>query len=231
MTPTPTTSAADVTQSSFPSAIGALSHAHTIHTGVAASPFTQVAPHIASSGPGQSVSNLLLTVLLSGAVISAAVAAMVNVVLTRRKSLEEERNRVRATCAEAFQAVAAYKEFPYAIRRRRKDKSEEERARLSDELRHIQAGLSYFTAWMRGEDTALSAAFDELVRNLRSVAGRACHDAWLADPTNSDVAMNVDPDVIDLSELTEYEDAYIAAMKNHLDGLIKSGRLIQLRRH
>lgn len=43
--------------------------------------------------------------------------------------------------------------------------------------------------------------------------------------------MNVDPDVVDLSELTEYEDAYIAVMKNHLDGLIKSGRLVQLRRH
>jgi hypothetical protein len=172
------------------------------------------------------VSGLILALLLSGAML----AAVVNIVLTRRKSLEEERNRVRATCAEAFEAVAAYKEFPYAIRRRRNDTPEAERVRLSDELRHIQAHLSYFTAWMRGEDAALAAAFDALVANLRRVAGKACHDAWLAPGATSDAAMNFPAGVVDLSALTSYEDAYIAAVKAHLDGLIKTRRILSRHR-
>jgi len=184
-------------------------------------------PHPSSAGSGgQSVSDLILGLLLSGAVV----AAVVNIALTRRKSLEEERTRVRATCAEAFEAVAAYKEFPYAIRRRRKDTPEAERVRLSDELRHIQARLSYFTAWMRGEDATLATSFDDLVSNLRRIAGRACHDAWLAPGADSDAAMNFPPGVVDLTGLSQYEDAYIAAVKIHLDGLITTRRIVKLRR-
>jgi hypothetical protein len=153
----------------------------------------------ASGGAGTSASDVLLTALLSGAVIAAAVAAMINLVLSRRKSLEDERVRVRTTCAEAFEAVAQYKEFPYAIRRRRNDVAAEERVRLSDELRGVQARLSYFTAWMRGEDADLSTAFDDLVQNLRHTAGSACHDAWLAPPAHSDADMNFAPGVVDLS--------------------------------
>lgn len=183
-------------------------------------------PSSASGDSGQSVSSLILGLLLSGALL----AAVVNIVLTRRKSLEEERNRIRTTCAEAFEVVAAYKEFPYAIRRRRADTPQAERVRLSDELRQIQARLSYFTAWMRGEDAALSTAFDDLVSNLRRIAGKACHDAWLAPATDADAAMNFPPGVIDLSDLNSYEDTYIAAVKTHLDRLITTRRIVTLRR-
>lgn len=172
------------------------------------------------------MSGLILGLLLSGAML----AAIVNIVLTRRRSLEEERNRIRTTCAEAFEVVAAYKEFPYAIRRRRKDVACEERVRLSDELRHTQARLSYFTAWMRGEDAALAAAFDDLVSNLRRIAGAACHDAWLAPAADSDAAMNFRQGVVDLSGLTPSEDAYIAAVKTHLDELITTRRIVKLGR-
>lgn len=183
-------------------------------------------PSQAGGDSGPSVSGLILGLLLSGAML----AAVVNIVLTRRKSLEEERNRIRTTCAEAFEVVAAYKEFPYAIRRRRDDEPQAERVRLSDELRHIQARLSYFIAWMRGENAALSAAFDDLVSNLRRIAGTAIHDAWLASPVDSDAAMNFPPGVVDLSGLTLYQDAYIAAVKTHLDGLITTRRIFKVRR-
>jgi len=193
------------------------------HTGTTTPP--SHAPSPSSSG-GHSVSDLVLGLLLSGAFI----AALVNIVLTRRKSLEEERNRIRTTCAEAFEAVAAYKEFPYAIRRRRDDTPAAERVRLSEELRHIQTRLSYYTAWMRGEDATLARSFDELVTNLRRIAGGACHDAWLAPPATSDAEMNFPAGVVDLSGLTQYEDAYITAVKNHLDGLIRTRRIVSFRR-
>lgn len=206
-----------------PSATDALSAQAATHASTAT---PSVHPGLPVAGDtGQSVSALILGLLLSGAML----AAVVNIVLTRRKSLEEERNRIRTTCAEAFEAVAAYKEFPYAIRRRRDDAPQAERVRLSDELRHIQGRLSYFTAWMRGEDAALSIAFDDLISNLRRIAGKACHDAWLAPAANSDAAMNFPPGVVDLSGLNSYEDVYIAAVKAHLDGLITTRRIVRLR--
>jgi hypothetical protein len=162
--------------------------------------------------------------LLSG----AFVAALINIALTRRKSLEEERTRVRASCAEAFQAVAEYKEFAYAIRRRCKDAPAEERVRLSEELRRIQARLSYYTAWMRAEDPKLEATFDDLVTNLRQLAGRACRDAWLAPVADSDAAMNVPSGEVVMSASTPHEDAFVATVKTHLDGLIKTRRILLL---
>ncbi|WP_297083120.1 hypothetical protein [uncultured Demequina sp.] len=55
------------------------------------------------------------TALVSGSVVAAAIGAIVNTWLARRKSREEQAARVRVMLAEAFEAVAAYKEFPYAI--------------------------------------------------------------------------------------------------------------------
>ena len=167
------------------------------------------------------VSDWILGLLRSG----AFVAALFNIFLARRRSLEDERARVRTTCAEAFEAVAAYKEFPYAVRRRA-DTGSDERIRLPIELRTIQQRLSYYTAWMRGEDARLGAAYDTLVTNLRRIAGIAIHDAWIADPIDSDAAMNIPPSDVDLSAINKYEEAYIAAVKEYLDGLIEIRRLL-----
>jgi hypothetical protein len=65
-------------------------------------------------------------------------AGAVNVWMARRRSREEERARIRNTFAAAFETYTAYKEFPYAIRRRRPDEPEGERLRLSEALRAVQ---------------------------------------------------------------------------------------------
>ena len=54
-----------------------------------------------------------------GAVLAALLSACIAVWAARRKSREEERARQRDLFASAFKAYAAYKELPYAIRRRR----------------------------------------------------------------------------------------------------------------
>lgn len=190
------------------------------HTGTGSAP----AGPVSTPSDGKSASDLLLGLLVSGALVTA----LVTVILNRRKSLEDERARIRATCADAVEVVAAYKEFPYAIRRRQKDRAAEERIRLADDMRRVQARLSYFTTWMGGEDPLLAAAFDDLVKNLRRVAGKACHDAWLAPPNDSDADMNFAPGVVDLAELAPYEDAYMAAVKIHLDGLLKTRRILSI---
>jgi gas vesicle protein len=169
----------------------------------------------------------LVSVFITGAVIAAIVGAIVNVVLARRKSLEEERARVRTTFAEAFQAVAEYKEFPYAIRRRRHDEPEAERVRLSEALRAVQAKLSYYSAWTKAESDEVGQVYATLVAELRKTAGKACHDAWLALPAREDTDMNFAPGTIDLSTLKPYEDAFIAATQKHLREMLRLRRLVR----
>jgi hypothetical protein len=167
----------------------------------------------------------LISIFLTGAVIAAVVGALVNVWLARRKSLEEERARVRTTFAEAFEAVTQYKEFPYAIRRRRDDQPAEERVRLSEALREVQSRLAYYIAWTAAESPDVGCKYEALVTRLREVAGGACHDAWLAPPAREDKDMNFPPGVVDLSGLKLCEDAYIAATKRHLKDMLSFGSL------
>lgn len=169
----------------------------------------------------------LISVFLTGAVIAAVVGAVVNVALARRKAIEEERARVRTTFAEAFQAVAAYKEFPYAIRRRRHDEPEAERVRLSEALREVQAKLSYYLMWTKAESDDVGQAYETLVTELRKIAGKACHDAWLAPPAHNDKDMNFQPGVVDLSGLKPYEEAFTSASTQHLKEMRSLRRLLR----
>jgi hypothetical protein len=163
--------------------------------------------------------------VLSGAVLAALVTGTFNRALARRKSLEEERARLRSAFAEAFEVVLRYKEMPYAIRRRRHDEPGAERVRLSDQMLEIQARLAYFELWITGESAVVGGAYSNLVANLRSVAGQACRDAWIADPAKRDEQMNIGPHVIDLSELQPYEQNYVQAVQQHLDDFMKFHRM------
>jgi hypothetical protein len=149
----------------------------------------------------------------------ALITATINLWLARRKSREEERNRLRNSFAEAFaaySAYSAYKEFPYAIRRRRADVPAEERIRLSEALREIQASLAYHLAWTAVESETVGHAYTDLVQQVRRTAGAAMHEAWKAPPTESDGTMNIPPSVIDLSPLAPHEAAYMDAVRTHL---------------
>ena len=162
----------------------------------------------------------LTSALVSGAVLAAAIAATINLWLARSRSREEERGRLRTAFAEAFVAYTTYKEMPYAIRRRHADQSADERVRLSEILREAQAQLAYHLAWTTLESPAVGDAYKNLVQHLRRTAGAAMHEAWEAPPITSDTQMNIPPAVIDLSELVQYETAYLNAVRAHLHELI-----------
>jgi hypothetical protein len=174
----------------------------------------------ASATTGGSAGNLGAAVL-SAAVIAALITAAINLWLARRKSREEERARIRNALAEAFQAYATYKEFPYAVRRRRHDQPAEERIRLSEALREVQARLTYFEAWTKTENPDVGAAYAALVAELRRVAGGAIRQAWLDPPCADDAGMNIPPELVDLSALNPLEVAYLAAATRHLVNLLK----------
>jgi hypothetical protein len=170
----------------------------------------------ASTGIG---GDALVTALLSGAFIAAVVGAVVNVWLAWRKSREEDRARVRTTLAEAYRAYAEYKEFPYAIRRRRSDQPAEERVRLSEELRHIQARLSYYEAWTRAEHEPTGSAYKALTTQCRITAGGSMREAWNAPALDNDAGMNIGPDVVDLRDLIPYEERFIQIATAHVRSL------------
>jgi hypothetical protein len=157
--------------------------------------------------------------IISGAFLAAMVAGAINVWMARRRSREEERARIRSTFAAAFEAYTAYKEFPYAIRRRRPDDPEAERIRLSEALRAVQEKLSYYLAWTQAESAEVGQQYGELVAEARRVAGRAMHDAWNDPPRATDPEMNIPPEVIDLGQLEAAEVQYMQAVRNHLASL------------
>lgn len=161
----------------------------------------------------------LTAAVLSGAVLAAALTGWVNTVLARRLTRLEERARVRSTLAEAYQAYADYKEFPYAIRRRQADRPADERIRLSEEVRRIQSRLSYYQAWTGAESPATGRTYNELVGQLRRVAGASMRDAWEEPALDDDGGMNIAIDRVDLRELGEAEQRFLRAAEAHVAAL------------
>jgi len=155
-------------------------------------------------------------IVLPAAVVAAMIAATVNIGLARSKSRDEERARVRNTFAEAFQAHADYKEFPYAVRRRDPERPGEERVRLSEQMRVVQSRLSYFQSWTHLESPAVGAVYAAMVRQLRTVAGGSIRDAWTSPAVSEDADMNIPPSIVDLSSLAGVESAYHEAVAAHL---------------
>lgn len=179
---------------------------------------TTPAPAPATVEPAASGGGLTAAVL-SGAVVAAVVTMWVNAALARRATRLEERARVRATLAEAYQAYTDYKEFPYAIRRRRADQPAEERIRLSEALRQVQSRLSYYQAWTLAESPDTGATYRQLVSQLRRVAGAAMRAAWLEPALDDDAGMNIGPDRVDLTELATAEQQFLQAAKSHVAAL------------
>jgi hypothetical protein len=170
----------------------------------------------------QDLLNLLgpaVGVILTSGVVAAVVAFLQNRWLENRRGQEAERTRLRQTFAEAFAAYADYKEFPYAIRRRRADQEAEERARLSSELVAIQSKLSFYRTWTLFESPQVGEAYSGLLSQMRRIAGAAMHEAWEQTPTQNDAEMNISLDQVDLRSLATDEDNYIGAVARRLDEL------------
>lgn len=173
---------------------------------------------LSSASPGASSAGLI-GAIISGAFLAAMLAGAVNVWMARRRSREEERARIRNTFAAAFEAYTAYKEFPYAIRRRRPDEPEGERIRLSEALRAVQEKVNYYLAWTQAESSAVGEQYVKLISEARRVAGRAMHDAWKDPPRATDPEMNIPPELVDLSQLAAAEAEFMQAVRQHLSSL------------
>lgn len=155
---------------------------------------------------------------LGAAGISAGVAATVGLLTLWVAGLRAERARRRELYGAALGAVMAYREFPYAIRRRRQEDEHRsaERVRISETLRDVQRDLSQYTALLQVERVgAVANAYQQLVMKTREVAGGYMKDAWEAPPITSDREMNMQVP-LNYSILDGYVQRYLDAIKHDL---------------
>ncbi|MEU2517643.1 hypothetical protein [Streptomyces pseudogriseolus] len=150
------------------------------------------------------------------AVLAALVTGLILGLQARISRRAQLRERKQELLASAYEVSIQYAEMAYAVRRRRADAAAEERVRLSEQLREIQARLTWHEAWVRFEAPEVGAAYDELVTHTRTVAGRSMKDAWLSPPAADDAAMVIPTSVVDLRALADVRERYMAAVEAHL---------------
>jgi hypothetical protein len=146
--------------------------------------------------------------------VIAALVALAGVVASllvngRRSRVDRQRQRF----SDAFGDVAAYREFPYVVRRRRHDEPEAERARISSELAAVQQRLNHHRATLPVESRRVGAAYAELVDATRRVAGAEIHKAWDLVPITDDAHVHV---TIDLSGIDAPQSRYLLEVRDHL---------------
>jgi hypothetical protein len=155
---------------------------------------------------------------LGAAGIAAGVSAAIGLLTLWVAGLRAERARRRELYAEALAATMAYREFAYAIRRRRAEAEERsaERVRISEALRDVQRDLSQYQALMRIERaTKVATAYQTLVGKTREIAGGYMKDAWQEEPVQTDADMNMRIP-LDYSVLDRYVESYLDAIKGDL---------------
>lgn len=142
--------------------------------------------------------------------ITSAIA-LIGVLLTLLvNGYRANRERRRKLFAGGWAAIQSYKEMAFAVRRRSADDPAGERVRISEALREIQRDISFHEA-MIGRDPSdnVSAAYRELVKKTREVAGGIIKRSWDESPIGSDREMHAPKIAAELRALRPFEDAYL----------------------
>jgi hypothetical protein len=148
--------------------------------------------------------------------IGAGTAAIINLLGIVAIGMRQDRQRRRELYADALEATLAYREFAYAVPRRRFDARSEERVRISEAMREVQRDLARAESLMKIErNDAIQKAYADLVAETRRVAGGYIRAAWEQEPIADDKAMTV-PGGLDFSSIDVCESAYLAAVRKDL---------------
>jgi hypothetical protein len=146
--------------------------------------------------------------------ILALVVSLATFLLSGRRARLE---RQRQVFADAFAAIADYREYPFIVYRRDPAEPAQERKRISSGLSEVQARIAGFVARLRVEDRHVGARYAELVAETRQVAGGFIREAWNMDAVAEDAQIH-NP-LWDMSVLNAYDDAYLLAVADHLGWL------------
>jgi len=142
-----------------------------------------------------------LTVTVLTAVLGSSLAAgLITTVLTGARASAATR---REHYAAAVEAIVAWAEYPYRVRRRTDD-DPATLSRLAELGHDIQERLAGNLAWVAAESSAVAGEFDAVIKAARSRIGESITQAWQANPVKSADGMNVSPfGPGDLNELFE----------------------------
>jgi hypothetical protein len=151
--------------------------------------------------------------LLGSAVVAAAIAAVVSLVTLAWNARRDRQDRQRRVFADAFEACILSREFPFIVRRRNADDLAAERARITLDLSRLQARLDSGKAILRVEAPRVGAAYAELVRETRRIAGAYISKAWDEPPLAADA--NVHIEGMDYTDLEQFDDAYLGEVSDH----------------
>jgi hypothetical protein len=154
--------------------------------------------------------------LLSAGIVAALITGTINLTLARRRSREEERARVRTTFSEAFRAYSEYREFPDAIARRNTYAPEQERQRLFEALRQIDARLAFYRTWALLEAPEVGTAYEALLLEAQTLVDKAMRVAWAQPVPADDIERNLDPGLMAPAALLAEERAFREAVAAHL---------------
>lgn len=131
----------------------------------------------------------LTVAVFSGILGSSLLAGLVTTVLTGwRASAAARRDRYAA----AVEAVVAWAEYPYRVRRRVND-DPETLAKLADLGHDLQECLARNRAWVAAESTAVAYEFDVVIEEARRRVGDSIMQAWKASPVSTAAEMIVAP--------------------------------------
>ena len=165
---------------------------------------------IAKSAPALGLASNVWTPVVIAVLVSAAVSLTTLALTGRRDRLD----RQRQVFADAFEAIAQYREYPFIVRRRNRDEPAKERQRISGELSQLQAKINAFEARLLVEDPCIGRHYAELVKQTRHTFGKAIKDAWNTEPVDADHDMHAPP--YDFSAVAPYTAAYLNAVADHL---------------
>jgi len=123
-------------------------------------------------------------------------------------------DRQRQLFAEAFGAVMEYREYPFIVRRRTSDTDRDD---ITSGLSAVQANLNKYVALLRVESSEVGTHYQNLVAQTRRIAGSAIAAGWDRPVRDKGEQMHVQD--VDLSALDEIDEAFILAVKHHVDPL------------
>jgi hypothetical protein len=151
--------------------------------------------------------------LLQSGVVAAIVAGVVSTLALVANARRATKDRQRLVFADAFEAVVAYREFAYVVRRR-VDDSAEEHARISSALSEVQTRIASLEARVRIEASTVGVVYSAHVRQTRAVAGKQIRAGWDSAPLPAERTGRIDD--VDYAPLHDSEERFIGAVKRHL---------------
>jgi hypothetical protein len=151
--------------------------------------------------------------LLESGVVAAVVAGLVSLTTLAASGWRARLDRQRQLFADAFEAIVAYREFAYIVRRRQ-DHSAGERSRISSELSAVQARIASLEARVRVEAPKVGEAYAALVTRAREVAGQQIRSGWDAPPLPPEATGRIED--VDMSSMNVSDDLYLDAVRAHL---------------